>query len=170
MMFAFATAMVLALPAAEERLAVAMTKGFVIGHKQTAQSGSIEERVPRGETVQKWSRMITILKINTSASTASYAANFETVVTRACPGTTVARGTGPAGQGGVDGRMDCPRNPSTGRPETFFFRVFGGNGNAIHMIQVAFRHMPNAKEADWARAQIAGAVLCTARSSQPACK
>lgn len=169
-MFALATAMVLALPAPEERLAVPIAEGFVVGHKQTAQSGSIEERIPRGETVQKWSRMITILKINTSASPASYAANFEGVVTRACPGTTAARETGPTGHGAVDGRMDCPRNPSTGQPETFFFRVFGGNGNAIHMIQVAFRHMPNDKEADWARAQIAGAILCTARSSQRACK
>jgi hypothetical protein len=120
MMFAFATAMVLALQTPAERLAVPMAEGFVVGHKEIAQSGSIEERVPRGETVQKWSKMITILKINTNVSPASYAANFETVVTRACPGTRAAREAAPAGRGAVDGRMDCPRNPSTGQPETFF--------------------------------------------------
>jgi hypothetical protein len=170
MMRTFATAMVLAFVAPNERLAMPLPEGFVVGHKQTAQSGSIEERIPRGETVEKWSRMITILKINTNLDAAAYATNFEGTVAGACPGTRTAHTAASlAGHQAIDGRMDCPRNPSTGLPETFFFRALS-SGGVIHMVQVAFRHVPDAKETGWAHAQIQGAILCTAGSRLAACK
>jgi hypothetical protein len=166
----FATAMVLAFVAPNERLAMPLPEGFVVGHQQTAQSGTIEERIPRGETVEKWSRMITILKINTAASAATYATNFEATIAGACPGTrTTHAAASLAGHQAIDGRMDCPRNPSTGLPETFFFRALS-SGSAIHMVQVAFRHVPDARETGWARSQIQGATFCAAGSRQAACK
>lgn len=169
MMRTFATAMALAFVAPNDRLVMPMPEGFVVGHRETAQSGSIEERIPRGETVEKWSRMITLLKINTGADAATYAANFEGTVRGACPGLKAMRIAATlAGHQAMDGRMDCPRNPSTGQPETFFFRALS-SGGAIHMVQVAFRHAPSAAEAGWARAQIQGTVFCAAGSREAAC-
>ena len=170
MMRTFATAMVLAFGAPNDRLVLPMPEGFVVGHRETAQSGTIEERIPRGETVEKWSRMITILKINGGVDAATYATNFEATIKNACPGTKSMRiAATTAGHPSIDGRMDCPRNPSTGQPETFFFRALS-SGGAIHMVQVAFRHIPDVKETGWARAQIQGATFCAAGSRLAACR
>lgn len=170
MMRTFATAMVLAFGVADERLVMPMPDGFIVAHQQTAQTGTIEERVPQGETVRKWSRMITILKLNSAQSPSSYASSFQATVAGACPGTKARYApTKFAGRDAVDGRMDCPLNPDTGQPETFFYRALT-SGTAIHMVQVAFRHVPDAKETGWARAQIQSATFCTAGSRAAACK
>ncbi len=61
-MWIFAAAMALMLQAGEW-VGLPPVEGFVVGYQQTAGPQSIEERVPRGETVQDWSRMITTLKL-----------------------------------------------------------------------------------------------------------
>jgi len=169
MMRTFATAMVLAFGTADERLVVPMPDGFIVAHQQTAQTGTIEERVPQGETVRKWSRMITILKLNSAQSPSSYAISFQATVIGACPGTKASYvPTKFAGRDAVDGRMDCPLNPDTGQPETFFYHALT-SGSAIHMVQVAFRHVPSAKEEEWARAQLKAATFCAAGSREAVC-
>jgi len=169
MMRTFLFAMALAFGAVDERLVMPMPDGFIVAHQQTAQTGTIEERVPQGETVRKWSRMITILKLNSAQSPISYATSFEETVTGACPGTRARHApTRFAGRDAVDGRMDCPLNPDTGQPETFFYRALT-SGSAIHMAQVAFRHVPSAREEAWARAQLDAATFCAAGSRTAAC-
>jgi len=172
-MFIFALATPLLTQPASPRpdhFAMAMPAGFVVGNKQSAQNGAIEERVPKGETVDAWSRMITIITLNAPINARSYAANFVATVANACPGThagsPVAVTVG--GHEALDDRMDCPRNPQTGKPETFFFRVLSAGGR-LQMVQVAFRHVPSPAEEEWAKAQIAGAVLCGADSTDALC-
>lgn len=169
MMLIFAAAMALLAP--DAWLAMPMPEGFVTAHQQTAQSGAIEERIARGETVDKWTRMITLMRINADVPVATYLSNFMGTVTRACPGAkagpqmTVRLGS----HSFTEGRLDCPRNPSTGKPETFFYRATNADG-AIQMVQVAFRRVPSAIDETWARAQLAGAVLCTTASADPLCQ
>jgi hypothetical protein len=170
MMLFFAAAMALLAPA-PEHYAMAMQPGFYAGNKQVAQNGSIEERIGTGETVDDWTRMITLITLNSSIDPQEYAGNFIHSVSSACPGT---RATPPAavtigGHAGLEGRMECPLNPSTGKPETFFFRILSAGGR-LHMLQIAFRHVPDANEIVWAKAQLAGATWCAAGSAEAICK
>ncbi|MCW3847876.1 hypothetical protein OF829_11550 [Sphingomonas sp. LB-2] len=177
-MVIFAIAMALLAPGATaliaqagEWLAMPMPEGFVTAHQQTAQVGSIEERIPQGETVEQWTRMITLITLNTDSPPEAYAAEFDQRLQGGCPGArsaphTVSRiGTRAA----FDGQLDCPRNPATGKPETLFYRVTSAGGR-LHMVQVAFRSVPDAQGVAWARERIGSAVLCTPRSTEPACK
>ena len=84
MMLVLPILLAMAAPAAE-RMVLPVAPGFVVVHRETAQTGSIEERVPRGETINKWSRMITLLRLNTSSSPETYLADFGNRVSGACP-------------------------------------------------------------------------------------
>lgn len=166
-MLIFAAAMAL-LAQGDEGLSLPMADGFVTVHHQVAQNGAIEERVPRGETVERWTRMVTLLTLNDSATPEAYLATFTTRIANACPGTKA----GPqfksslAGRRMIEGRLDCPRNPETARPETFVYRVYQGNGR-LYMLQVAFRSVPTDAQIAWARKQLADAVICG--GAGPAC-
>ncbi len=46
-------------------------------------------------------------------------------------------------------RVDCPRNPATGLPETFFARAMTGSSDMRH-AQIAFRRVPTASDVAWA--------------------
>lgn len=168
-MWIFAAAMALVLQAGEW-LAMPMPDGFV-SHAQTAQMGTIDERIPKGETLERWTRMITLISLNGDIDPQVYAREFDKGLVRNCPGakawprTASSMGTHPA----IDGRLDCPRNPETGLPETLFYRIVGLPGH-IHMVQVAFRSVPDAAGVAWAEARIDGAMLCAPGSADPACK
>jgi hypothetical protein len=69
----------------------------------------------------------------------------------------------------IAGRLDCPRNPGTGKPETFVYRLYQGNGR-LHFLQIAFRHVPTPAEIAWANAQLAAATFCEAGSAVPTCR
>ena len=168
-MWIFAAAMALIVQA-DEWLAMPMPDGFVTVHKQSAQRGSIEERVPKGETVDQWTRMITLITLNTGMSSNAYAAAFNERLKQGCPG---ARSTElayrVAGRPALVTRLDCPLNPNTGKPEILFYRVIGANGH-LYMEQVAFRYMPGNGEVTWAKERIDSALLCTSRATDPVCK
>jgi len=153
-----------------ERLAMPMPAGFITAHQQTAGVGSIEERIATGETVEQWTRMITLITLFSEIAIEEYAPGFEAQIRQGCPGATAApriaasMGAHPA----IDGRLDCPRNPATGLPETFLYRVVN-DGTQLHMIQVAFRRVPSAADIAWAQERIDSAVLCSPPSARLAC-
>jgi len=167
-MWIFLAAMA-ALLAPAERLAMPAVPGFE-SFTQKAQSGTIDERVAKGETLDQWTRMITLITLYRNLDPKDYAPSFEAGVLRACPGATARPrtasriGSHPA----IDGRVDCPRNPSTGLPETFLYRV-GNDGTQLHMVQVAFRSVPGPADLAWAQARIDSAVLCAPGSHAPGC-
>jgi hypothetical protein len=55
-------------------------------------------------------------------------------------------------------RVDCPLNPATGLPETFFAKAVPGAAD-MHVAQVAFRRVPSAQDATWAERYLAGVTL-----------
>lgn len=145
--------------------------GFVVGYQQTVGVQSIEERVPVGETVHDWSRMITTLRFGGRGDAKELIEALTPIWTSGCPGavmTPVRRGE-KAGLVSFQSRLDCPRNPRTRKPETFLLRAFGSRGTT-HMVQVAFRHVPSEAEAAWAQSVLDGVVLCSAASAHPQCR
>lgn len=160
--------------AAPEWIGRAELPGFVEGHRVERPHGMIVEWVPEGETVQDWTRIVTVQRFGETA-------------TRLRPRDVIAsmaEGLGASCPGGVAGevetlrvsrrpaarfRADCALNPGTGRPETLFALAIAGERD-MHMLQVAFRHVPSADEVRWAQALLASAALCTGRSVEAVCR
>jgi hypothetical protein len=160
--------------AGQERLVAPALPGFVVGYSAANAGQSIREEVPRGETVEAWSRMVTTQRFAGLARQATpeiYAANTLASLPRACPGAkrspvTSLRVTGrPAAQF----QVDCPSSVG-GRPETFILLTVAGASGDMHVIQVAWRGGTSPQSIAWGRSFLAGVTLCTAENRAPACR
>lgn len=153
---------------ADERIVAPMPPGYVVGYTAAQGSIAIEERVPRGETVERWTRMITLQRFTGGARFGArllldrIASSFGS----GCPGGT----TSAVVESGVDGRhyasmrADCPLNPVTGKPETFFARTVIGTDD-LYSVQYAFRAVPTEAESSTAESYLASVRLCPGADS-----
>lgn len=159
-----------------EHLAAPALPGFVQGYQAANASQSIREEIPRGETVQRWTRMVTTQRFAGLARRASphdYAGNVLTGVQRSCPGarTTPATAVTVSGRPAARFQVDCPRNPATGgQAETFILLAVAGPSGDMHVKQVAWRGGTTPAGLAWGRAFLAGVTLCTAADRSPACR
>lgn len=167
MMFALLMALVQVVPE-EERLIAPMPTGFYSAFNAEQGPVRIEERVPKGESVQRWTRMITVQRFAGGARVGpqrlldGLAAGFA----QSCAGSVAEPVTTDAVSASI--RIDCPLNPQTGKPETMFARAFGGDAD-LHVVQYAFRAKPAAVQVTEARAYLASVSLCGgARGGCPA--
>lgn len=96
---------------------------WTVGHSQRVGTNQIVEWVPRGQTVHRYTKMITLNSFvpRPGVTPNAVLSNFAQRYRAACPRTTVVPVRLSSGYSGV--RMDCPRNPTTGRPETVFARA-----------------------------------------------
>jgi hypothetical protein len=158
-----------------EWLGQAPLPGLVIGFQRAEARGMIIERVPPGETVEQWSRMVTVQRftgvIARGGTLDEWRGHFLDGLRTGCPGFRGGDATHltVAGRPALDLRIDCPVNPATGRPETFLLRAIAGRAD-LHIAQIAFRHVPSEAEVQWASTQLAGVTLCTPEDLVPACR
>jgi hypothetical protein len=148
-----------------ERLVQARPAGFVVGHNVSAPEASIEERIPQGETVQRWTRMLTTQRFGGTALRMRPEQLLQTMANgleSGCPGGKAGpiRTLTVAGRPAAEFRADCPRNPAQGQPESFFARAIAGTAD-LHIVQVAFRRVPTAADAAFARKHLDSVALCT---------
>jgi len=135
---------------AAETLARPAVAGFVVGYEVARDGNLIQEQVPKGEDVDKWTRMVTTQRF-AGVATRTDANGFLQVMidglSEGCPGAKIVyrRTSGRTAQI----RVDCPLNPKTGLPETFFAKAMAGSAD-MHVAQVAFRSIPKAGDAAWA--------------------
>jgi len=135
----------------------------------------IVERVPPGETVEQWSRMVTVQRfadvIARGGTLFEWRDHFLDGLRTGCPGFRVGDTifSSLAGHPALQLRIDCPLNPATGRPETFLLLAIAGHSD-LHIAQIAFRHVPSEAETAWARAQLASVTLCTPVASAGVCR
>lgn len=165
-----------AQPKIQERIAFPPAPGFVIGYQASNAQESIQEWVPKGETVNIWSRMLTIQRFIGARQRAQTPAGLldwiASNILTACPGVKVSA-VAPLSRFGREGATlltRCGRNPGTGKPETTFFLAMIGTSD-MHVAQVAFRSAPDAAGEAWARAWLDKVVLCgnAAGNAQPIC-
>jgi hypothetical protein len=125
-----------------ETIDAPIPSGFKVGFKAAQADQSIEERVPTGETVEAWTRMVTVQRFGGPAQLGphAFAERLGGLMARACPGAVLAPIVD-----GRDGavaiatmRLDCPLNPATGKPETMFGRAFAGQSD-LYVSQYAVR-------------------------------
>ena len=137
--------------------------GFIPAHENTKDTFYIRESVPRGETVQQWTQMITVtgtkgLAGNPNYSPQGHAGSITTGFQRACPESFAAKGFGPvkfgdqeafaavAACGKVEGSAD-------GHSETALIIAIKGSAD-VYTIQWAERgasqpSIPAIDEAKW---------------------
>ncbi|WP_294251677.1 hypothetical protein [uncultured Sphingomonas sp.] len=153
---------------ADDTLAWPMAEGFTTAfHEESPNGSAIEERVAKGETVEAWTRMITRITFPAPVDPMLFSTRMAERWQQACPGAVAS----PASRGprGVDVRIDCPRNPTTGQAETMFQRVVPASGK-LYILQVAFRSVPTDVQASWAKAELDRATLCRAGAVETACR
>lgn len=124
--------------------------GFVPGYSQRAGRQSIVELVPRGQTVQRYTKMVTLntFPVAPGMTANQTLVNFANRYQAACPRTTAAVMNLGGGNQGV--RLDCPRNPKTGKRETVFARAVAMSPEmAIVQYMTTYLAMPG--EAAFAR-------------------
>jgi hypothetical protein len=129
--------------------------GFVEGFRQELGGNLIVEHVPTGESVHRWTRMVTVQRIAGAGARMSPSGHLQNMIyglARACPSgrAGVIRSLVVANRSAAEFRADCPRNPGTGQPETFVVRTIA-QGQDLHVVQVAFRRVPSALDLSWAR-------------------
>ena len=162
-------------PTAAETVGQAPLTGFVVGHRLERAGNLIEERVPAGENVNVWTRMVTVQRfagIARRVSAVAYLENLRTnLLPQGCPGALAspARAVAVSGRRAARLRADCPRNPATGLPETFLMLAIEG-ANDLHVAQVAFRRVASAADIAWAERQLGSVVLCGPASREPVCR
>ena len=148
--------------------------GFVVGFDKANAEQSIVERVPAGESVERWTRMLTSQRFIGRASDPGprqLLVNIQKLMENACPGgsTTEIVTMSISGRPAARMRSDCPLNPQTGLPETFFIIAFAGT-NDLFAEQVAFRRVPTAADIAFGTKDLQAVRLCTAESKEAACK
>ncbi len=148
-----------------ERLVQARPAGFVVGHSVSAPEASVEERIPQGESVQRWTRMLTTQRFGGAALRMRPEQLLQTMANglgSGCPGGKAGpiRALTVAGRPAAEFRADCPRNPAHGQSESFFARAIAGAAD-LHIVQVAFRRVPTAADAAFARKHLDSVALCT---------
>ena len=151
--------LILVVAIAVEALLRPALPSFVIGYSVARDGNSIVEEVPKGETVDKWTRMVTTQRFAGVARRTDSNGFLQSMLDRlqqACPGAKVIYRR-PGGKSSQM-RVDCPLNPSTGLPETFIAKAIRGAAD-MHVAQVAFRRVPTAEDVSWADRYLAGVQL-----------
>jgi hypothetical protein len=172
---ALAAASLAGAQAPSEWLGQAPLPELVIGYHTAEARGMIVERIPPGETVEQWSRMVTVQRfagvIARGGTLDEWRGHFLDGLRTDCPGFRGGEATrlAVAGRPAIALRIDCPLNPATGRPETFLLLAIAGRAD-LHIAQIAFRHLPSAAETAWARTQLASVTLCTREAAAPVCQ
>lgn len=158
-----------------EWLGQAPLPDLVVAHQLAREGSMIVERIPPGETVQRWTRIATTQRfagvIARGGTLDEWYGHFTGGLANGCPG---YRSAPPArlqiaGRPALAFRVDCPRNPATGLPETFLLRAIAGESD-LHVTQVAFRRAPSAADIAWATRHLDSVTLCTARSTAAVCR
>lgn len=132
------------------RLSPLQAPGFAVGFEQANPRGEITERVPTGETVERWTAMLTEQRFTGLAAQATpraYASNVLNAVPGFCPGgkAGITREFSVSQRPALTLRVDCPRNPQTGLAETTLMLIVAGPRD-MHVRQVAWRRKASAAD------------------------
>jgi hypothetical protein len=156
-----------------ENLLISPPEGFKVGFDSTTGNNSITEFVAAGETVDDWTRMLTVqVYRHWAIDAAAYLQRIGKRFADACPGTAVI------GKGIQTGRVNgyavsmlflqCPRNPKTGKPETTVFRAIKGN-DALYSIQRAWRAIPSREDVNDVMHAMGKVIVCDTRAPEHPC-
>ena len=123
-----------------ENLLVEIPAGYELGHSETTAQGEINEFVPKGETVEKWSEMITVQLLPAHNDNSKFCAAFESLAKQACKAgsTRVVATTKENGYPVKVFQLLCPTNLQTNLGEVTFIKTIEGK-DKFYVVQKAWR-------------------------------
>lgn len=156
----------------EEAMASPDLPGFVVVHEQSSLNQSIREEVPKGQTAQQWSKMVTtqwFRKLAERLTPLEYAEKMLVSLPKSCPGATASpvQSLKVSGFKAVRFKVVCPGTAS-GLAESFFLLAVAGEKD-MYVKQVAFRGEATSADFLWARKFLSGVVMCKPGSDHMAC-
>jgi len=158
-------------PLQGENLLFSPPFNFKVGFQSDKNGRSMTEWVPRSETVEDWSQMLTVqIFRGATVEAPAFLQKLAEGYMGACPGTT-ARGIF---TGKINGYvvsmlvLKCPKNPETGKPETTAFRLIKGN-DALYGVQRAWRSLASDQEISNVMHELARVTVCDTRSADHPC-
>jgi hypothetical protein len=156
----------------DENLLVVMPEGFKVGFPVSKGPMDMAEYVPSDETVDDWSRMVTIQIFHnpTDADPNDFAGSLGGAWAEACPG-----GSGEKLSTGTENGFPvalwsyaCPLNPAIGKPESMWLKVTGGT-DALYSVQYAYRQSATDTLAEPALSYLKSVLVCDTRRDDRAC-
>ncbi len=125
---------------AGENLLIEVPPGYELGYNQETDQGVINEFVPKGETVEKWSEMITVQLLPARNSNAKFYSTLESLAKQACKGgfAQVVATTKENGYPVKVFQLICPTNPQTNMGEVTFVKTIEGK-DKFYVVQKAWR-------------------------------
>lgn len=147
------------LLADSSQLVLPALRGFKVVNQTSAGGVTIIEQIPRSETAERWSRMVTIQRFEGLAERVNAAGFLQLIAKGAgesCPGVIVSDIRIVSGTPQL--RIDCPLNKPTGHRETFIMRAVAGSTD-MHVYQVAWRREPWPADVQWGMTYLNGVKL-----------
>jgi hypothetical protein len=126
----------------DENVLTPLPSGFKMGFHTAQGPMTMAEYVPAAETVDAWSRMITVQVFHGQGgrNPDAFGDSLGQRWNASCPNATAT----PVTSGAENGypfavwAYECPRNPATGRPESMWLKAVSG-ADSLYVVQYAGR-------------------------------
>jgi hypothetical protein len=155
-----------------ENLLTEIPSGFKVDYQAKQGNQTITEMVPEGESVEDWSKMVTV-QVYLGEKEVTPQQAQETLTNdwfNACENSE----TYPVADGVENGynfviwQLYCPLNPSTQNVEYTYMKAIAGN-DSFYLVQVAFRYEPTETDiTQWMR-YLKDVRVCDSRIPEQAC-
>jgi hypothetical protein len=128
-----------------ENLLTPLPKDFKLGWKNSSKGNDWLEYVPGTETVDDWSKMLTVQIFRTlkGIEATAFTTKMDSNWTSSCPG-AYSRPVRDGEENGYHFSLHiaaCPKNPQTGKPEMMLMKAITGV-DALYVVQYAYRAAP----------------------------
>lgn len=156
----------------DENLLQNLPADYKVGYQQREGDMLMVEMVPKNEAVQNWSEMLTtqVFFGNLEVSPQGFYDLLAGMLKNVCPdakGRLVRTGE-ENGYPFALGKLTCPSNPTTGKPEYILMKTIKGN-DSFYAVQKAWRREPKKEEiAQWTH-YLEEVVVCDTRIPDRAC-
>lgn len=154
-----------------ENLLTPVPSGFKVGYAADNGKTTMMELIPKAESVEDWSRMVTSrTDRNLHVDPDVYAKTLGKGWKASCPGgeITKVRSGMERGYPFALWLYICPLNPQTGKPETMTLKAIRGK-DAFYQVQYAFRRDADADVATTEGSYLSGVLVCDTRKPDQAC-
>jgi hypothetical protein len=155
-----------------ENLLAPMPDGFKVGYHVANDDEIMAEYVPSAETVDDWSRMVTVQVFHKlkNADPDGFAGNLAKGWREACPGGD-GRNLTAGNENGYAYSLwafECPLNPETAKPETMWLKATSG-ADGLYSVQYAYRSAADGALTLAAMTYLKGVSVCDKRHIERPC-
>lgn len=159
-------------PFTGENLYYRLPSGHQLGTTQAQGHLRAQVYIPNGESMERWTEMLSVQILHgmNVADKKQFWATTKEKWSRLCAGsdTSIPVDGTENGYAYAFWMMECPRNPSTGKPEVALFKIIQGN-DSFYVLQKTFRFKPTKEQVDFWIGSLKSAVVCDRRQKEQQC-